>query len=208
MRAAGFTGECFDLNLDLYEKIAHKLGVKDWFFADYLFDNEQSFERFHSQFLAPVICDWIQLIKAKSPRWVGLSVISFRCQNITTKICQQIREQLPEVKVAVGGGGVLGEARRFGQIEKKNWVAELYEQGLIDAYVRGDGELSLLELLRGQTQSPGINGREPKEIPNLSTGPFPDYSDYKVQRYLEITAENQQWTHRWELSSSKAVGVV
>jgi radical SAM superfamily enzyme YgiQ (UPF0313 family) len=44
-------------------------------------------------------------------------------------------------------------------------------------YIVGDGEIALLEYLRGNKFYPGINGRDPEEIVDLTALPAPDYSD-------------------------------
>ncbi len=197
VRAAGFSGECFDLNLDLYQKISRQIDIQDWFYTDFMFDNEANFRDFRDKYLEPVMVSWIDLIRKKNPRWLGLSVITYRCKNITIEICRRIRAELPDLKIVIGGGGVLGEARRFGQVQQKNWVSELYSLGLIDAYVRGEGEKAIINVLLGDLNEPGINGCSPTEVEDLSALPFPDYSDFPVPQYFEVTRQNPHWTHKW-----------
>ena len=54
---------------------------------------------------------------------------------------------------------------------------------IIDAHIKGDGEESLVELLKGNLDYAGINGEQPTQIKNLDTLAFPDYSDYELSFY-------------------------
>ena len=63
------------------------------------------------------------------------------------------------------------------------FAEELYARRIIDAYIKGDGEESLVELLKGNLDYAGINGEQPTQIKNLDTLAFPDYSDYELSFY-------------------------
>lgn len=59
-------------------------------------------------------------------------------------------------------------------------------------YIVGDGEIALLEYLRGNKFYPGINGREPEEVVDLNVLPAPDYndllnSDYYITKYKSVS---------------------
>jgi len=50
-------------------------------------------------------------------------------------------------------------------------------------YIVGEGELALLEYMRGNKYYPGINGRPQVQIPDLAILPPPDYSDLDYPAY-------------------------
>lgn len=52
-------------------------------------------------------------------------------------------------------------------------------------YIVADGEVALLEYLRGNKFYPGINGRDPEEIADLTSLPTPDYSDLLNSEFYE-----------------------
>ena len=54
-------------------------------------------------------------------------------------------------------------------------------------YIVVDGEVALLEYLRGNKFYPGINGRDPEEIVDLTSLPVPDYSDLLYPEFYETS---------------------
>lgn len=83
---------------------------------------------------------------------IGVSVFSYLQKDIALEFGQEYDN------IIYGGSGV-----------DKHWPH--------GDYIVGDGEIALLEYLRGNRFYPGINGRNPEEIVNLSELPAPDYSD-------------------------------
>jgi radical SAM superfamily enzyme YgiQ (UPF0313 family) len=54
---------------------------------------------------------------------------------------------------------------------------------IVDCWIRGEGELSVLAYLEGNLSHPGLNGIPPKQIDNIDDLEFPDYSDYELASY-------------------------
>lgn len=67
----------------------------------------------------------------------------------------------------------------FGQYLKNN--------GLVDHYVIGDGEDAFINILQGNFDYPGIDGRRPVQLENLDSYPIPDYSfnDPNMYKYTQ-----------------------
>jgi radical SAM superfamily enzyme YgiQ (UPF0313 family) len=74
----------------------------------------------------------------------------------------------------IGGGGIATD---------KIFPQTLLDSKIIDAYIRGEGENAIVDLLNGKTSGPGINGNEPQQIIDVDQLPFPDYDDYELKTY-------------------------
>jgi len=120
------------------------------------------------------IDSWAQQIIALRPRWLGISVFSYNSQRATRLLSIRVKQLDPSIRIVIGGAGIATDFT-FGE--------GLMQLKLIDAVIRGEGEVALIELLRGNTDHPGINGRPPKQIDNLEALAYPNYDDYALQSY-------------------------
>lgn len=125
-----------------------------------------------------------------NPRWLGISVFTFQCQRATTEILQRLKGKFFG-KCMVGGAGI---STRGIASSNADYAEKLMEDKLIQCYIKGDGDLALPEVLKGNFDHPGINGNPYKGIDNLNDIPFPDWSDvidlpyrYHDQKVLPIT---------------------
>jgi len=129
----------------------------------------------------------IEKIKVHSPKFIGISVFSTNSQKITVVLCTLLRKLLPDTKIILGGCGLgndIGGERVFGKT--------LLKHNLADFYISGDGEISLVELLKGNISYNGINSIDTIHFPNihdydeiddLDSLPFPDWSDLVYGNY-------------------------
>jgi hypothetical protein len=104
--------------------------------------------------------------------WILISCFSFWNVEITELICRLIRPHT-NAKIVVGGPGI--------EYSKKG--PALVSAGLIDYYVHGEGELSIVNLVNGHIESPGINGIPPQQIDVIENLPLPNYSYFDLSRY-------------------------
>jgi radical SAM superfamily enzyme YgiQ (UPF0313 family) len=167
----GYTAFCYDLNLDLWHSIDASTYGHVWFDTDLTFRYEDKFKDFWNSHILPCVPRWIETIKSKNTSWVGITIFSQRSKWISIAICELLRKELPEVKIVAGGPF----CEFTGPL--------LYEKNLVDAYVVGEGELAILDILRGNFSNPGINGNDPVQIEDLDTIPIPDYSDFPMELY-------------------------
>ena len=114
----------------------------------------------------------------QQPDWVCLSLLTYLSQNSAKWLCFLIKQQLPTIKIVIGGPGCFSSLKSV-----DNFVNSLKGTGLIDHYIAGDGELSLPALISGNPQYPGIDSVVWKEIADLNKLAPPDYSDYPWQLY-------------------------
>lgn len=174
----GFTSRCFDLvrdSEDYFGKEESKR-INSYLLADWhsgmhhdssdtdiknLLDNY--YEKYVRERLLPY-----------NPTWVGVSVFSQNSQKSSDLLCSAIRKVLPNSKIIIGGTGLavqLGGKRAFGN--------HMMESKKADHFIDGEGELAIVELLKGNLNYPGINNTNYKQIDNIDMLPYPDYSDYK-----------------------------
>lgn len=119
-------------------------------------------------------------ILSYTPQWVGLSLFSYVCQHSNRWLCYFLKKLNPDIKIIVGGPGCLNTFTGASP-----YIDELLKQGLIDYHIRGDGEISLVKLLNGAVDYPGINSLDWKELSKeeLSNLPIPNYDDYTFDLY-------------------------
>lgn len=165
--AAGFNCKIVDLNLDLFNKTGDD--YPEYF--DYLagatnLDNDKK------KYLDSIFESWVDELIAANPKWIGVSVFTFQCQFSTRVFLKKLKAKY-RGKVVIGGAGIStnGIASVF-----NDFGSEMLEENLTDFFVRGDGEYALIELLKGNTNYPGINNDNYLQI-SLDNVAFPDYSD-------------------------------
>lgn len=111
-------------------------------------------------------------------KWVGLSLLSYLSQVSTKWLCFLLKKKNPNVKIVIGGPGCFNSL-----IGVDSYVLELKSLKLIDNYIVGDGENSLVELLKGNVKYPGINSSSWEEVSNLDNVAMPDYDEYDFSLY-------------------------
>lgn len=180
IKAAGFSCEVLDLNIKLYNSLRES-GLHDRYFFedDALFttndDYEPSaeFERFYEEH-RHVFMEWVGIIGDRNPRWVGLSLLSYLSRAVAVRLSELIRQHIPSASIVWGGA------------DAQDQIYKLKDRGLIDHWIRGDGEVSIVSLLGGDTTAKGIDSIETNQIGDLESGIIPDYDDIDWSEYPEI----------------------
>jgi len=170
--AQGFTAKVLDFNAEIDSLLVSNPATANAvnnFFNFNTFYHEPTW-----QIIQPLLEQWAKQILILKPKWVGLSVFSYNSQRATRLLSIQLKMNQPDIKIVIGGSGINTD---------NVFPEDLYSKGIIDAYIKGDGEVSLVELLRGNLTYPGINGNPPAQIKNLDELAFPDYSDYSLASY-------------------------
>ncbi len=167
----GFSAFCYDLNLDLWHNIDVTKHGHVWFDTDLTFRYEDKFKAFWTDHVMPCVPTWLETIKSKNPSWIGITIFSQRSKWICISMCELIRKEFPNIKIVAGGP--------FSEFTGPL----LFEKGLVDAYVVGEGEEAIVNVLNNNLNMPGINGIPPTQITDLDTIPIPDYSDFPMDRY-------------------------
>lgn len=201
VQAAGFTARTKDLNLLLLEVC----GTKEKFWqVQYNFENigptqsdDQDPVRFFFNNDHDIIDAWLQksidVILEYNPRWLGISVFSYKSHKAALLLCAEIRRRGLDVKIVLGGRGAssyaLGPDHRqfkssmteyFGPYPHKNFGETLLFYKLVDKVIQGDGENAVVELLESNTSN---NVVARVEDINLENVPFVDFDDYDLAAY-------------------------
>jgi hypothetical protein len=170
VEAAGFTCSTIDFNIRFYQDVTESNALETYFATGL---NEEEQDR-----ASALVEDWTKDILKLNPKFIGISVFTYQNRVATRLFCKHIR-RLSTVKIILGGqglsdGGILGVSG-FGK--------QLYDEKLTDFWVRSEGEISLVELLKNNIDYPGINSDTFKQIDDLDSIPFPNYDDYELDLY-------------------------
>ena len=200
-KAAGFTAKTLDLNLELrkickthdnffqvqynFENVSpHIKDTKDPVLA--FFDNDLELVR---QWLDTSI----ELIAKENPRWLGISVFSYKSHKATLALCLEVQQRLPGVQIVLGGRGASSYALGpdhmqfvnkmksfFGSYPWKNFSETLLSYQVVHSIIQGDGEQAIIDLLSGATEN-NITGSVEKI--DIEAIPFVDFDDYELTEY-------------------------
>lgn len=189
---AGFTCEVMDLNIQLYNSLK-AINKHDYYF----FDNDSLFITHHNdldvdnnrvylnqEFLdfyeenLHIFMGWIDEFKIRNPKWIGLSILSMYSQSVAIKLSLLIREHLPDTKIVWGGAQVEWGIQKFKALN------------IIDHYICGDGEFSIIELLKGNVSAKGIDSLDPNQVLDLNSVMLPNYDDIKWDDYITMDYAN------------------
>jgi len=176
LQKEGFSCKVIDWNFDLIRR-CNKGKTGRRIYGDY----DSNMKKFYKKNFDNILQEWINDIKKLNPRWIGLSIFSFRtAEPIINKICEQIRLHLPNIKIVAGGHGVSMTVKPLGE--------ELLRKKMIDCYISGDGEEAIISLLKNEKEIPGLNDvNNPTQLLNLSGMPLPDYTDTPPNLYSDET---------------------
>ena len=166
--------ECkiFDFNIDLdimYENSKELLTPIENWFMNYNFYSSKIFT-----IIEKLIDKWTNEILQYNPTHVGISVFSYNSQRATRMLSTVLKAKNPNIKIFIGGAGLNTDDK---------FPTHCLNERIIDCWIRGEGEKSVLEYLNDNTNYPGINGKPFIQIDNLEDLPFPDYSDYELKTY-------------------------
>lgn len=173
---AGLSCLAADLNVEVFY-YTREQPLKDkliQFFFDEFADAETT------PILSDIFLSIAQQILKFRPRYVGLSLFSYVCQHSAKWLAYHIKKLDPTVIIVVGGAGCLNTFTG-----ESPYIEQMLKLKLFDYHIRGDGEYTLYELLRGHTQTLGINTLEWKEMSKdeLRALPMPDYENYHFDIY-------------------------
>lgn len=169
VEAAGFTCNTIDFNIRFYQYVKESNALETYFATGL---NVEEHDR-----ASALVENWTKDILKLNPKFIGISVFTYQNRVATRLFCQHIR-RMSNVKIILGGqglsdGGILGAA--YGQ--------QMYDEKLTDFWIRSEGEISLVELLKNNIDYPGINSDTFKQIDDLDSIPFPNYDDYELNSY-------------------------
>jgi len=136
----------------------------------------------------PIIYAWlekcIEVIKDTQPKFLGISVFSYAQHRCTFLLCKEIKKQLPNLPIILGGYGLSEKYKRsfynffhaapMGSIEKFGDFMRV--QNLSEFIIYGEGEQQLIDVLAGKTSI-----ADPVDLESIPTSNF---DDYDLTQYL------------------------
>lgn len=124
---------------------------------------------------------WLDKVFESQPTLIGLSIHTWSGEYFAHKISKQIRLRRPDIKIALGGSATIEVAD------------DLFDAGLIDYHVVGDGEEAFLNMLQGKFDHPAINSKKPHaiSIEEFNNLPYPDFSDSDFDFFKAQGKENR-----------------
>ena len=170
IKKAGHDCKIFDFNSDLEREYQDSeiVPIDNWF-MNHNFYSDKIYKKIYA-----LIDKWTDDVLQYAPTDVGISVFSYNSQRATIMLATTLKSKNPNIKVFIGGAG-LNTDNKFGK--------HCMNEKIVDCWIRGEGELSVLAYLEGNLSHPGLNGIPPKQINNIDDLEFPDYSDYELASY-------------------------
>jgi len=138
-------------------------------------------------------------IEKANPAFLGFSVIDGNI-DASLAIANLIKKKYPHIKILFGGNGI--EVLDFGRLPNTNYKTADYT--FIDAFSRGDGEVTFVEILKSDWSEESlmkINGlvwncngvfihNKPRQNVDMESLPFPDYSPLEDNFYYKSTYQH------------------
>ena len=175
----GFSCTVLDFNIELYRYLELFNKHNYYYFDnDFLFssETEKVNDEFHDFFITydKIFYKWIEDLKRINPKYVGLSLLSLYSQSVAIKLSELIRQYLPDAIIVWGGAQITSE------------TSVIKEHNLCDYYILGDGEFTIVELLKENYTAPGINSETFSQVDNFDLVMLPNYDDIKWNMYQDI----------------------
>ncbi len=172
-RSAGYHTFPFDLNIECYAKIRSQMDIDPWDPSkEFLWEKRLTYYRQIHKFCEPIYNEFIEKIVDIKPDVVGFTLY-YTNEEPTSWVANKLKERLPNTKFIVGGPQA--------NAPKESTL------NFFDHIVQGEGEKLLLEILDSVEQGRPIVEKilvQPKtERLNLDQLPFPDYTDYDLNKY-------------------------
>lgn len=166
--------EIFDLNLYMHRALPDD--TVSQLNADFTVNK---FSEGSDQAYSQVCAEVQRKIDQYQPDIVAVSVFTYESILATKHLLECLQPGC--YKTVIGGLGVSSEMSHItGTDAFGTWCLR---NQLVDYAITGEGELSFVELLRGNTNYPGINGQPAQQLLDLDSLPSPSYRKIRPQDY-------------------------
>jgi radical SAM superfamily enzyme YgiQ (UPF0313 family) len=157
----GFKAKYVDFNIEYWNTV----GSKEYFrTVDNITENILDIDE-------QCIDAWANQLIETNPTWIGISLFSYKQIPVARKLLHKIKQK-SNIKTVIGGAHIsIGVT----------FIKELQENNLIDAFISGDAEETLVELLQNNTSR--TNVFKPVQLQDMNQIPIPDYSDLDLDMY-------------------------
>jgi len=173
-----------DINIDFYNNFSNTNGADIFKEVDqYLIGlNKKILSTTSQQCYNNFINQWVTRLIDLDPEHYLISVFTWQSQRFVRDLLQILRHKTT-AKIIVGGQGI-GEIR-----EQTSWIGrpiyaeKLKKLGLIDHWIKGDAESSVLLVCKRIYQGPGIDTDTYGSWSTLKDNPAPNYDDLDIASY-------------------------
>ena len=208
-RQAGYKTYAFDWNVDTWNSLRDTMGQDNDPFdgngsRDYLWLDDM-YERNLKDKVEPLLEQYLEKLVQINPKVIGFSLYYTNVKP-TLWMAKKIRERLPNTIILAGGSHI-------------HWNPDPFPE--FDHVVKGEGEEVILELLekieRGEKLTQYQYNADTTKRLNLDTLPFPDYSDFDINKYMMPNAFSSEFsrgcvakctfcaeTHYWKYRSRQS----
>lgn len=177
-KQAGFESKVEDFNLLFYKKMKAQQDQKMLERIDAWMEispsnpgKEKILSENDRNELDKIYSSWLDIIEKHNPKFVGFSVFTQWSIKPALEFIPMVKKRFPHINIILGGPGTTPKNDKLFDI--------------VDYYVDGEGENTILEILNGNGDlCPGVNGNPPVQIDDMNIVPFPDYSDYNLDDYI------------------------
>lgn len=163
---------CTDLSLHLWKTLPNDFETIDTFCitGEIAPDCRQRL----TQAIDAVVCD----IVSRHPKTMfALSLLSTWSTPVCEIFCDSVRRH-SDCEIVLGGQGLASQ----------DWVQQQVDQGRIDHFLIGEGEIIFRQFLQGQRTGPGINNFDFQQIDDLDQHcVIPDYRGLPLDQYPYLT---------------------
>jgi len=173
----GFTVKSVDFNITVKETFDTKNLVEASSFFTSTGKNQSIYNTDLKNKIDTLIHNWCDKLLSYNPKFIGLSVFSDDSTKACELLVKKLKKKKHDCKIVIGGNGVQDE-----------WLSTIKDY--IDFYIKGEGELALENLLKGNLNYPGINSTG-VQIKNLDILGTANYEDYNLTLYDQFYSDRQ-----------------
>lgn len=180
--AAGFSCKSLDFNVWLYHQMIHTDMAYVWETTDNTFIDNKLFKKELESEMIKLTKKYVEeVLKPLNPKILGISSLSKFSWPSIICMCRVFRETLPNTKILLGGPSI-----GLSYFITSFFYKTIKNEKLIDDYITGDAEISIVEYLKGNKSFPGINNHKYENNFNRNEIPTPDYSDVDFSLYKNL----------------------
>lgn len=173
----GHECQIIDLQVELYKFLDGLLLPRNMFDAAF-YKQTDGFDQHQLETLQTFVSQETARHRAQQYDHVLISCFSYLAQSFVDILLPALRPQT-SAKIVLGGAGVAFEPAQQGLYAH---VQGLKQQGLIDEYIVGEAENTLPDYF-AYGHGPGIGNADFKQVQDLDSQPWPDYSYYDFNDY-------------------------
>ena len=170
--------QIFDLNLHMYKTLSQSVATE--LATDFL---NNTFRNSANQNSYDTVCDdMLQAIQKYQPTHIAISVFTYASILSTFRLLIKLQQIKCSAKIVLGGLGL------YDKVEPVTGREEFGEfclsSHLADYCIYGEGDISFIELLKNNTEYPGINQKNSIQIKDLNHIVTPSYKQIDPAAYF------------------------